>query len=256
MARFVSCSPTAIDADLATSQTPSPQLRWQTVTTPFEADKCWLLDAERAWFACPSSENTDLTLLQSAWPLLSDAEAQAAVAAVALATWHATSGFCGVCGALSQVTDGGWSRLCPVCHTQHFPRMDPAVIVALTDGDDRLLLGSQSTWGRRSSVFAGFVMAGESLEQAIHREVAEETGLAVTDIKYFGSQPWPFPRSLMLAFTAFVDNPEALHIDHNEIDRARWFTRDELRAAIAQGDLELPPSISIAHKMITGWFDR
>lgn len=247
-ARYLLCSPSAVDAD-------GTSLRWRDADGPYDANTCWLLDAQRAWFARPADDDEALVPLRSIWPLLDDASAQAAVTASALNAWHGEYRFCGFCGQVTVIEDGGWVRHCDGCGRQHFPRIDPAIIVALVDYADRLLLGSQSTWGKRASVFAGFVSAGESLEQAVHREVSEETGLDVSHVSYFGSQPWPFPRSLMVAFTAHADNPDALHIDHREITSANWFTRDQIRAAWASGAVELPPSVSIAHRLIMSWLD-
>ena len=246
----VDCWPDAVGvADGETGH----HLLWRAADGEFDAQKCWLLDARLGWFARPGGEDEGRRPLREIWPLLDDTEAQAAVAGVALAAWHAGSGFCPVCGGPTVVDVGGWSRRCPGCSAQHFPRIDPAIIVALVDDRDRLLLGSQPTWGKRRSVFAGYVMAGESLEQAVHREVAEEVGLAIDHVSYFGSQPWPFPRSLMVAFTAHVADPDALHVDGHEIVQADWFTRDEARQAWADGSVDPPHPMSIAHRMIEAW---
>jgi len=185
--------------------------------------------------------------------MLGDEDAAAAVAGVALAAWHASHGFCAACGHPTEAETGGWVRHCPGCGIEHFPRIDPAIIVALVDNRDRLLLGGQPTWGKRRSVFAGFVMAGESLEQAVQREVGEEVGLDVDRVHYFGSQPWPFPRSLMVAFTAHVENPDALHVDGHEIVRADWFTRQQVRQAWDDGTIDPPPPMSIARRLIDTW---
>jgi NAD+ diphosphatase len=133
------------------------------------------------------------------------------------------------------------------------PRVDPAVIVAVLDAEDRLLLGRQSVWAPgRMSVFAGFVEVGESLEQAVHREVAEEVGLVLRSLRYLGSQPWPFPHSFMVAFAArAVDS--TIWLDPTEIEEARWFTREELRDAVASAAVSLPPMTSIARRMIQAW---
>jgi len=254
-ARFVCCSPTSVgvvgDAH--------PRLSWRPATGPFDPARCWLIDAGRAWFVCPPDEASTgsgqdaMRPLREVWPLLDEDEVQAAVSGVALAAWHHGHGFCCACGGETYADAGGWSRTCPVCDSQFFPRIDPAVIVALVDSRDRLLLGGQPTWGKMRSVFAGYVMAGESLEQAVHREVGEEVGLAIDHVRYFGSQPWPFPRSMMMAFTAHVDNPDALHIDGREIVRADWYTRDEVRQAYADGCIDPPSPASIARRMIDTW---
>jgi NAD+ diphosphatase len=128
------------------------------------------------------------------------------------------------------------------------------VIVAIIDSSDRILLGSQASWGPRVSVLAGFVEAGESLEQAIHREIGEEVDLALTELCYFGSQPWPFPRSLMVGFFARAASTQ-IAVDAHEISYAEWFTRDRLDAKLANGELGLPGRTSIASRMIQAWRD-
>lgn len=181
---------------------------------------------------------------------------QLAFTAVALAGWHRRAQFCGGCGGATVAVRAGAGRVCSGCGTELYPRVDPAVIVAVTDADDRLLLGRQPIWPQgRVSVFAGFTEAGESLEQAVHREVFEEVGLRLGIPRYLGSQPWPFPRSMMVGFTARALDTE-LTLDSNEIESARWFTREELTAGLAAGEVALPMSTSIAFRMITAWRDR
>jgi len=228
------------------------RLDWRPAAGAFDPSTCWLLDADQPWFARPAG--ADLTPLREVWPL-DDAQVALAVAGVALAAWHSSHAFCPGCGTATDVETGGWSRHCPSCGAQHFPRIDPAIIVALVDDDDRLLLGGKASWGKRRSVTAGYVMAGESAEQAVHREVAEEVGLSIDRLRFFGTQPWPLPRSLMLAFTAHVTNPDAMRPDGKEIVTARWFTRDEVRQSWADGTLDPPPPMSIAHRLITSWLD-
>ena len=271
-ARAVACG---VDGVAVTEAGGAPVLDWRPVAGDFDPARCWLLDADRAWFALntgdgswcsPSTQRTlsaqsgegehqEPSPLREVWPLLGDEEAAAAVAAVALVSWHESHGFCSACGCQTEVRPGGYVRDCPRCGAEHFPRIDPAIIVALVDNRDRLLLGGQSTWGKRRSVFAGFVMAGESLEQAVHREVGEEVGLAIDHVHYFGSQPWPFPRSLMVAFTAHVENPDALHVDGHEIVRADWFTRQQVLQAWGDGTIDPPPPMSIARRLINMWLD-
>jgi len=236
-----------------------PRLAWQPAAGAFDPETNWLLDADRAWFAhraddaCDCGTIDECWSLRRAWPLLSDVEAQAAVAGVALAAWHDDFRFCPACGGPLHGVAGGWAADCAGCGAQHFPRIDPAIIVALIDDADRLLLGGQPSWGKRRSVFAGFVTAGESLEQAVHREVGEEVGLTIDHLRFFGSQPWPLPRSLMVAFTAHVANPGDVHVDGREIIQADWFTRDEARAAWASGAIDRPAPMSIASRMIDAW---
>ncbi|MDR1712098.1 MAG: NAD(+) diphosphatase [Propionibacteriaceae bacterium] len=180
------------------------------------------------------------------------AEVGVVFAAAALVNWHAAAGFCPACGGLTAAAHLGASRECLQCERELFPRTDPAVIVRVTDGADRILLGRQPSWEPgRMSVFAGFVEAGESLEQAVHRELLEEVGLSVGQVSYFGSQPWPFPRSIMLAFTTRAETTDVSTDD--EIEAARWFTREELAAALAAGEVHLPSVHSIARRMIDAW---
>lgn len=183
---------------------------------------------------------------------LSDRDAGLLVTLVALSNWHATHTHCPRCGGPTRVAQAGWSRRCEIDDSQHFPRTDPAVIVLLHDGADRALLGRQPIWppGRYSTI-AGFVESGESAEQAVHREVLEETGVIVGDVQYRASQPWPFPASLMLGYEARVIGGEARAADA-ELEDVRWFSRDELRL----GTGTFPPSASIAYWLITGWLDR
>jgi len=176
------------------------------------------------------------------------------VHAVALSNWHRAHGHCSRCGAVTEVTFAGHVRRCPVDGSEHFPRTDPAVIVLVTDQDDRCLLARnvQSPPGRFSTV-AGFVEPGESPEQAVVREVAEETGIVVTSSRYAGSQPWPFPSNLMLGFYARADGAEP-RPDGAEIVEAHWYTRDQLVAALKSGELLLSPSASISRRLVEGWY--
>ncbi len=185
---------------------------------------------------------------------LSDNERDIAAAATAIANWHRMEPLCPQCGGATRVINGGFARRCEVCGTDHFPRTDPAVIVAVVDAADRLLLGGQAAWGNRVSVLAGFVEAGESLEQAIHREIGEEVDVALSEVRYFGSQPWPFPRSLMLGFFARASTTD-ICVDADEIAYADWYTRDQLTAALEAGTIGLPGSSSIASRLIAAWRD-
>ena len=179
------------------------------------------------------------------------------VEALSLGRWLLEARFCPACGALTMLIDAGWSRRCPSCGRQHFPRTDPAVIVAITSTSDPdlLLLGSNALWGAdRYSCFAGFVEAGESLEAAVRREVAEESGIDVETVEYRGSQAWPYPRSLMLGFLATASDDGAARADGDEIAAVRWFTRAEIGSALAgEGDIVLPGRASIAHRLISDW---
>jgi NAD+ diphosphatase len=149
---------------------------------------------------------------------------------------------------------GGAARFCDADQSQHHPRTDSAVIVLIKDRADRILLGHQPVWPEgRFSTFAGFLEPGETFEQCVSREVFEESNITVSEIKYLGSQPWPFPASIMIAFEAVTDNPGVAKGDGEEITEVRWFSREELKAAAADGSLLLPPRISVARKMIEGW---
>ncbi|WP_241992973.1 NAD(+) diphosphatase [Cryobacterium frigoriphilum] len=188
--------------------------------------------------------------------VLGDRDTGVFVEALGLRNWHHSHRFCPRCGAPASIESAGWVRRCTACGSQIFPRTDPAVIMLITDAADRLLLGSNALWeNNRYSLLAGFVEPGESLEAAVVRESFEESGLRVTDATYLGSQPWPFPASIMCGFTARVaddQDPTALAPDGAEILDLRWFTRPELRAAEASW-LMLPGPSSIAHAMIEQW---
>lgn len=204
-------------------------------------------------------ELTDLRALATG---LDDYTAGVLTAAMALLNWHDKAGFSGIDGAVTAVSKGGWSRMTEAGH-EEFPRIDPAVICLIHDGGDRVLLARQHSWPPTLfSLLAGFVEAGESLERCVEREMLEEVGLAVRDIHYLGSQPWPFPRSLMLGFAAVADPEAPLHFSDGEIAEAHWFTRAEVRAALEVGDwsaresgsrLLLPSSISIARTIVESW---
>jgi NAD+ diphosphatase len=175
--------------------------------------------------------------------------------AVALDNWHSVHTHCPRCGALTNLVSGGHSRICPVDHSEHFPRTDPAMITLVTDARDRALLARNSAWPqRRVSILAGFVEPGESVEHAVEREVAEETGIVVHEIRYLGSQPWPMPASLMLGFWARAHGTQPIRVDEEEIVEAYWFSRDELRAAMAAEEIRLPPPVSIAYRIIESWY--
>lgn len=185
---------------------------------------------------------------------VSDFDAGVFVEALSLARWYVEAPFCAFCGSATTLKQAGWMRECTSCGRQHFPRTDPAIIVAVMDGD-RILLGSNALWSsNRFSCFAGFVEAGESLEAAVHREVAEEAGVAVHGVRYFGSQAWPYPRSLMLGFFADVTAADAAHADGEEILEVRWFTKADILASYAgESDVILPGSASIAYALLQSW---
>ena len=193
-------------------------------------------------------------------PTIDPEDASLAVQAVGLSRWHQTHGFCTRCGTATDVIKAGHARLCPSCGTEHFPRTDPAVIMLITDGDDsadggRAILGRQPAWpAGYFSTLAGFVEPGESLIDAVRREVLEEVGIVVGDVAYLGSQPWPFPSSLMLGFHGVADTFD-ITVDGDELEEARWFSKQEITELTASGELMLPPSVSISRWLVEQWHE-
>jgi len=186
--------------------------------------------------------------------LLSEQELEISFHAMGLSNWHRAHPRCPRCGGATRVDLGGAARTCDADGSQHHPRTDSAVIVLVKDRSDRILLGHQPIWPEgRFSTFAGFLEPGETFEHCVAREVLEESAVVVTELKYLGSQPWPFPASIMIAFEAVTDNPERAQGDGQEVTEVKWFTRAELMAAAKDGSLLLPPSISVARKMIERW---
>jgi NAD+ diphosphatase len=205
--------------------------------------------------APPREDGVRTAGLRQAGPLLSDRDAGMFTHAVALANWHASHTHCPRCGTPTFPESAGHSRRCPADSSEHFPRVDPAVIMLVTDDQDRCLLARNRQWPpHRVSILAGFVEPGESAELTVQREVGEETGLAVDSVRYVGSQPWPMPQSLMLGFRARARGDQQIRVDENEIAEAAWYSREELRAAVAAREVLLPPPVSIAHRIIVSWF--
>lgn len=170
--------------------------------------------------------------------------------------WHSRHKFCGTCGSPTISKEAGNLRVCTneKCGQTHFPRTDPAIIVLVTK-NDKCLLGHSKGWpGNRYSTLAGFVEPGETLEETVKREVFEESGISTKNIKYFSSQPWPFPSSLMLGFTAEAEN-ENIVINDDELESVLWFSREELKEKLINGEIKMPGKVSIAFKLISGWFD-
>ncbi|MDT0342559.1 NAD(+) diphosphatase [Streptomyces litchfieldiae] len=194
--------------------------------------------------------------LREAAALLSERDNELLVHAVALENWQRLHRFCSRCGERTVIAAAGHIRRCPACGAEHYPRTDPAVIMLVLDEDDRALLGRQMHWPKgRFSTLAGFVEPGESIEQAVIREVAEEAGITVGEVEYVASQPWPFPSSLMLGFVARATGSE-LRVDGEEIEEARWFSRDELRAAMESGEVLPPSGVSIAARLVELWYGK
>lgn len=207
--------------------------------------------------------------LRASGSLLSDTDAGLLTTAVGVLNWHRQAKFCTVCGSPTVPAKFGWAQVCTGCHREEYPRTDAATICLVHDGVGRngehVLLARQPIWPPgRYSVLAGFVESGESLESCVVREIAEEAGIWVRDVRYLGSQPWPFPRSLMIGFTAVADRGDELRAAVGEIEDARWVHRDEVRSALAgageglftgngHGGLLLPGMVSIAGRMIASW---
>jgi len=184
---------------------------------------------------------------------LADGRAAIIAQARSLLDWHRRQGFCAACGAPTRIEKAGYSRLCTGCAAEHFPRVDPVVIM-LALKDDLALVGRGPNFPRGFfSALAGFVEPGESLEEAVARELHEEVGIRVRNVRYLASQPWPFPFSLMLAAYADADGFE-LTLDEQEVEAARWVSREECAAALrGEGEWQAPPPFAIAHALLANW---
>ena len=199
-------------------------------------------------------KSAGFSTLREMGTILSAQELELSLHATALSNWHQAHPRCPKCGGPTRVDLGGAARFCDADQSQHHPRTDSAVIVLIKDRADRILLGHQPVWpDGRFSTFAGFLEPGETFEQCVSREIFEESNITVSEIQYLGSQPWPFPASIMISFEAVTDNPEVARGDGEEITEVKWFSRAELKAAAADGSLLLPPGISVARKMIERW---
>ena len=207
----------------------------------------------------PPDEGSKLELktLREIGVYLSPRDIGLSVHAQGLANWHTKHPRCAQCGAATTVISGGSVRRCLIDQSEHYPRTDGAVIVLVKDDQDRILLGRQKVWPKyRFSTFAGFVEPGESFEHCVVREVREEAGVELLQINYIGSQPWPFPASLMIAFEALTNTPQLARPDGEEIEEIRWFSRAEMKAAILDKSLILPLEISVARQMIKAWYGQ
>jgi NAD+ diphosphatase len=196
----------------------------------------------------------DFVGLRRVAPMLDRFDGGLLAYARAMARWHQQNRFCGACGSRTVMLEAGFLRRCtdPDCGGLHFPRTDPAIIALVTHGD-RALLGRQAKWAPTwYSVLAGFVEPGESLEQAVRREVKEEAGITVGEVRYDSSQPWPFPSSLMIGFVAEALDEE-IRIGDEELEDARWFTREQIDDALGAGELRLSPRTSISRHLIERW---
>ena len=242
------------------------RLAWGTLAdAPEDAELVFLgLDradgGEKACFAAvpPEGDARPRMANPQLWSLMTSlAPDQLALygGARSLVDWHARHRFCAQCGGSTKVAKGGWQRTCTKCGTEHFPRTDPVTIM-LVEHEDRLMLGRGLGWGEgRFSALAGFVEPGESIEEAVAREVLEESGVTVRDVSYVASQPWPFPSQLMIGCHALADD-DTVTMDETELAELRWFTRDEVKAALVGGPdapFAKPPREAIATHLLTWW---
>jgi NAD+ diphosphatase len=229
-------------------------LEWQAVASP---DLFLGLAPDGPRFSPLPYGEYDFRAQVGALNLLGPEDAPLFAAVLSLGNWHRRHGFCATCGQASEIVRGGWSRRCPACAAEHFPRVDPVVIM-LAEHEGRLLLGRQPHYPpERYSALAGFVEVGETVEAAVARELQEEAGITVTEVRYLCSQPWPFPSSLMLGCTARALGDE-LTIDHTELDDARWFTRAEVVSAVGGAvgaSFVPPPPFAIARTLLDRWLN-
>jgi NAD+ diphosphatase len=251
----------------------APALAWQPVA-PWRAlidDGAILillgLDGERAHFALDTSalpvpEDQGLEALDARVAASAIAGPEAAILAEARSAidWHGRHRFCAACGTPSTVASAGWMRLCPNCQTHHFPRVDPVVIMLATRGEHCLLGRNRRRVGNRFSCLAGFMEPGETIEEAVRREVHEESGIICGAVRYLASQPWPFPSTLMIGCLAEALTEE-ITIDPEELGEARWFAREEVRAMVGRSQTDnpapelpsLPAPLAIGHQIARRW---
>ncbi|HEX7711954.1 MAG TPA: NAD(+) diphosphatase [Sphingomonadaceae bacterium] len=245
------------------------RLRWgRLADAPEGAELVFLglLHGFGAFAAVPTEGSTDPAYAaqdgaRRSWAaigLMNDEDLAIYGGARSLVDWHARHRFCPKCGSATGLAKGGWQRTCSACGAEHFPRVDPVTIM-LVEHDGKLLLGRQPRFPpRRFSALAGFVEPGESIEEAVAREVFEEAGVRVRDVTYVSSQPWPFPSQLMIGCHAYAESA-ALKVDTTELEEAHWFTREEIAAAMdgdEDGRLLTPPSVAIAHHLLKWWLEK
>ena len=241
------------------------RLQWGHLNEAAGAETVFLglLDGEPLFAAVPSEGDPDPAYTRretwAALGVLSADELALYGGARSLLDWHARHRFCPRCGSETVLAKGGWQRDCVTCGAQHFPRTDPVTIM-IVEHAGRLLLGRNARFpGRSYSARAGFIEPGETIEEAVAREVFEEAGVRARDVCYIASQPWPFPSQLMIACHAHTDD-DAITIDRTELDDARWFTREEIAEALEKGQDAVsfvpPPPQAVAHHMLRWWLER
>jgi NAD+ diphosphatase len=226
------------------------------VLLPVEEDE--QTPVSRSWAMPELTDEPQWLDLRQAGATLDDMSAGLFTTAAALFQWHRLARFCAKCGEPTVLTKTGWVSVCSGCGREEYPRTDAAVICLVHDGADQVLLARGPEWPEgRFSVLAGFVESGESLEACVAREILEEVGVGVRDIRYLGSQPWPFPRSLMIGFEAVADPAEPLRLAEGEIAEAKWVSRADVRKAIevpgSVPGLGLAGGASIAFRMLQSW---
>jgi NAD+ diphosphatase len=246
------------DGDRALLRTPlTPEVRVEPILLGLEGGAGLFavdLDHVAAQTRVELTKRGEIVTLREAGAALAGPEAGLAAYLIALLNWHRRHRFCANCGAWTKIREAGYSRRCPRCRTSHFPRTDPVVIMTV-EYDGRMLLGHRAGWpDRRYSVLAGFVAPGEAAEEAVIREVEEESGIVARDARFVSSQPWPFPSSLMLGFEAVSDGGGPRAAD-DELDDVQWFSRHEVVEGMngRHPALLLPPSISIARFLLERW---
>lgn len=232
---------------------PDGRLQWRELSEP--ALFLGLAEDRSPRFCSLHRPDPDSRAGLSALANLSHEEGPLFAAALSLARWHSGHRFCPGCGTESEIARGGWSRRCAGCSAEHFPRVDPVVIM-LVEHDGRLLLGRQYHYPPgRYSALAGFLEVGETIEDAVRRELREEAGIEAAEISYVASQPWPFPSSLMIGCTARAQS-DTLQVDYGELEDARWFTRQEVLAAVeghSDAPFQAPPPHAIARTLLECW---
>jgi NAD+ diphosphatase len=228
------------------------RLEWKPIETP---DLFLGLNGQTPCFSPLQEEFADAWTAFGQLAILDPIDAPLFAAALSLARWHAHHRFCANSGHPSEIVRGGWSRHCPDCGAEHFPRVDPVVIM-IAEHEGRLLLGRQPHYPpARYSALAGFVEVGENLEAAVARELFEEAGIRVRNVRYVASQPWPFPSSLMIGCHADAED-STLTIDTTELEDARWFTREEIAASLDEAPsapFQPPPRAAIARTLLERW---